>query len=395
MSGNVSTPDVVVVGGGPVGLLLALLLGGKGREVVVLERRDSLEEPADAPAVVNIMQPPALDVFARLNLLDGLLEGAGEILGAEAHVNGELLAAHTYETTPGCPLPYSLSTRLSVLRTVLLAAVREQPTIRLVLGASVEELTDDGAGSRGLVVTTEDGTERFAPGYVIACDGKYSTLREWSGIQAEVVPSEGGYLDVRLPMPADWDKIAKAHFGEFGYVLETRRGTDGLVLVWISDANVVDMFANGPLSELQKAIISVLPHLDGWLQEHVTDQEQVRQVQHHFVRADRWSADNVVLLGDSAHGMHAFGGQGLNTSIQDAVCIAAAIHHELDGGEPGGIEQYLALRKPFIDAFQDLQMRNSEGGGSDDSSRVPDFEVLALGQPETRGIHAAALASLT
>ncbi|MFF3415790.1 FAD-dependent oxidoreductase [Streptomyces sp. NPDC002698] len=393
--------DVCVVGAGPVGLLAALALGRQGWQVTLLERRSEPAPggpPPGAPAVVNIVQPVTLHLLGQLGLLDQLTEGAGIIPGAEIYFGGHLAARHRYAELDGSPVPHALSIRSFDLVRLLLAELAELPNVTVVWEADTQALTRGRNGARSTLTVAAPGQRLVIDArFVLAADGRSSTIRELAGIQAEVVPSTGSYLDVVVPSPPDWDGVARAHFGAHGYLLETRRAEEGLVLVWITDSATAARVTEGPVELLVETLSGVVPRLAGWIAEHVKDWDQVRRVQHHFVRTRTWNLDNVVLVGDSAHGMHAFGGQGLNTSLQDAACLAEMVDSALRGDTAAGIERYEALRRPFIEAFQSLQVSNTQkppAAATAEEERAPEFEVLALGQPAIRPLIADAAAFL-
>ncbi|MGP3925984.1 FAD-dependent oxidoreductase [Streptomyces sp. 8N616] len=385
------TTDACVVGAGPVGLLAALALGRRGRQVTLLERRaePATDGPPPAgPAVVNIVQPVTLHLLDQLGVLERLTEGAGVIPGAEIYFGGHLAARHRYDELDGCPVPHALSIRSFDLVRLLLAELAALPNVTVLWEAETHTLTAGQGGERStLTVRTGDETVAVDARFVLAADGRSSTIRELAGIPAEVVPSTGSYLDVVVPSPPGWDGMARAYFGTHGYLLETRRAEEGLVLVWITDAATAARVTEGPVERLVETLSGVVPRLADWIAQHVTDWEQVRRVQHHFVRTKVWSQGNVVLVGDSAHGMHAFGGQGLNTSLQDAACLARLVDEALSGGSGAGIEKYESVRRPFIEAFQSLQVSNTQQPpprAAAEEERAPEFEVLALGQPHIR-----------
>ena len=390
-AGRTVATDACVVGAGPVGLLAALALGRRGREVTLLERRPAPDPdgpPPPGPAVVNIVQPVTLHLLDRIGVLNRLTESAGAIPGAEIFFGPHLAARHLYEELDGCPVPHALSVRAFDLVRLLLAELAALPNVTVLWEAETLALTTAEDGDRTtLTVRTPAETVAVDARFVLAADGRSSTIRELAGIPAEVVPSTGSYLDVVVPSPPGWDGMARAYFGPHGYLLETRRAEEGLVLVWITDAATAAQVTEGPVQGLVETLSGVVPRLADWIARHVTDWDQVRRVQHHFVRTKTWSQGNVVLVGDSAHGMHAFGGQGLNTSLQDAACLAKLVDEALAGGSAAGIEEYEALRRPFIEAFQSLQVSNTQqppAPAADEGERAPEFEVLALGQPAVR-----------
>ncbi|WP_406464677.1 FAD-dependent monooxygenase [Streptomyces sp. NBC_01622] len=394
-AGDDTAPDCVVVGAGPAGLLAALLLGRRGRRVTVLERRPDPAGAAPAAGGSVIVQPVTLGLLDQAGLLTAASAGAGRMLGAEAYFGGTLAGSYRYEELPASPVPYALSLRPGALLGGMLAALDALPNVTLVWGAEVESLGGTPGGTRTLTVRTPGGTREYRPAYLLAADGRDSATRALAGIPAEVTGSGGGYLDAGVPIPPGWDELTRAHFGAHGYLLETRRGEDGLVIVWITDAAAAAAVLDGPVEGLVKVWSDVVPRLAGWFARHITDWDQVRRVQHHSVRARTWSAGNVVLLGDSAHGMHAFAGQGMNTSLQDAVCLTDAVDQALTGQDTGGFDAFERIRRPYIEALQNLQATNTPARADQaapERERAPEFEVLALGQPEIRPLLARAAA---
>ncbi|MGY4925955.1 FAD-dependent oxidoreductase [Streptomyces sp. 900105755] len=393
---NESAPDCCVVGAGPAGLLAALLLGRRGRRVTVLERRPDPAGAAPAAGGSVIVQPVTLGLLDQVGLLGPASAGAGRLLGAEAYFGGSLAGRYRYEELAGCPVPYALSLRPGALLAGMLAELAELPNVRLVWGAEVEGLGGSPGGPRSLTVRTAAGTKEYRPTYLLAADGRNSVVRELAGIVADVTASGGGYLDAGVPIPPDWDELTRAHFGAHGYLLETRRGEDGLVIVWITDAATAAGVLDGPVEGLVKVWSDVVPRLAPWLAEHITDWDQVRRVQHFSVRAETWTSGNVVLLGDSAHGMHAFAGQGMNTSLQDAACLAEAVDLALSGQGTQGLDEFERARRPYIEGLQSLQATNTPASADQaapERERAPEFEVLALGQPEIRPLLARAMAN--
>ena len=170
----------------------------------------------------------------------------------------------------------------------------------------------------------------------------------------------------------------RAHISERGYVLATPVAGPELLLVWIAEPRAVTETLHRGTAELAAVLAAQVPSLA----DAVTAAELApRTVSHQIVRPKRWAQDNLVLVGDSAHGLHAMGGQGLNTSLQDAVCTAVALDKKLRSGDDSALRDFHAVRRPFIEAFQDQQRRRASG---QHDLPLLDLDTLALGQPELR-----------
>jgi 2-polyprenyl-6-methoxyphenol hydroxylase-like FAD-dependent oxidoreductase len=87
------------------------------------------------------------------------------------------------------------------------------------------------------------------------------------------------------------------------------------------------------------------------------------------VRPETWSRGRVVLLGDSAHGVHAFAGQGVNLGIQDAVALAGALRGSVDvtatTAAMAAFAEYERLRRPFVEWFQAYQLATPQLSGAE------------------------------
>ncbi|MER6916688.1 NAD(P)/FAD-dependent oxidoreductase [Streptomyces sp. NPDC000594] len=390
MSDQPPNPTASVVGAGPAGLLLALLLGRAGHPVTVLERSPTIDLTRWAGAPV--LQPVTLRILERAGLLERIRAGAGKITSGEIAVDGRHVARYHYADLPEVPLPYALTVPVTTLRAALLDALGQLPGVDIRLGVTVEGLTGAPGGPRGLIVSDAHGPREQRPGFVVGCDGAFSTIRDLAGVPTDVLAYDRGYLDLVVPAPPGWGERITMQFGDGEYILSMPYPGDRLIVVWITSEERVDTAKARPFAHLADHLTTTAPELAPVFGPHVTardwDEIRHRQVQHHRIRPERWLDGNVLLIGDSAHAMHAFGGQGLNTSLQDAVWAAEGIAAATADGTTERLEHALALRVPYIRDFQETQRRTLAPGPGEPTAHhpdsLPDFLPLALGQPELR-----------
>lgn len=391
MPDDLSSSTACIVGAGPAGLLLALLLGRAGHRVTVLERSPHLD--LDRWTGAPVLQPVSLRILEREGLLDRIRAGAGFIDSGEVRTPGEGVARYAYHELPGVPVPYALTVPVTVLRGTLLRALEELPAVEIRLGSTVEDLPLGANGRRELIVTDGKGTHRLSPGFIVGCDGKFSTVRELAGIPTEVFTYDRGYLDFVVPAPQGGEPRITMNFQDDAYVLSMPYPGNRLIVVWITAEKRVDAALAGPFAQFTAKLAQSAPELANIFTPEVTalgwDGIPRRQVQHHMVRPERWLDGNVLLIGDSAHAMHAFGGQGLNTSLQDAVLAAHGIGQAVvEDGSTEPLEELLHHRLPFVEGFQEIQRRTLAPQPGEPAERnsdsLPDFLRLVLGQPELR-----------
>jgi 2-polyprenyl-6-methoxyphenol hydroxylase-like FAD-dependent oxidoreductase len=344
-----AAPEVVVVGAGPTGLMLAceLALGGVTTRV--------LEERADTPNITR-----AFAVHARtLELLDA--RGLADQLLSRGVPVYEIAPA------PGAMLDLrELTTRFPMVLIVpqsgtehILAARAEQLGVEIVRGAEVVGLAQDGNG----VVVDLAGGDTVRAEYVVGCDGAHSTVRRLLGIDFVGKQYETHILlaDVRLALPP-----AEPLFG--------RTSAEGAVIVvpfgdgWFRAIAWDRLREQAPLAEpvtiaeMRDAFDRIAGEDFGmsdmrWSSRFLSERRQARH----------YRAGRVFLAGDAAHVHSPLGGQGMNTGIQDALNLgwklAAAAGNT---APPWLLDSYEAERHPvgasvlkLTDAFNQLVLGRS------------------------------------
>ena len=350
-SGVMDTADVVVVGAGPTGLMLAceLALGGVAVQV--------LEERASTPNITR-----AFAAHARtLELLDA--RGLAEDLIPRG--------VAVYEIAP--PGGKAMDLRKLPGRYAMLLIVPQSGTeqvltnragelgVPIVRGAEVAALSQDDDG----VTVTCVGGESIRAKYVVGCDGAHSTIRDLVGIDFVGKQYETHILlaDVALS-DAPGDTLTGVT-NERGVVLMIPFG-DGWfrAIAWDRLREQAPMTEPVTLDEIRNSFVRIAGRDYGmtdmrWSSRFLSERRQARH----------YRSDRVFIAGDAAHVHSPLGGQGMNTGIGDAMNLGWKLAAAANGTAPPALlDTYENERHPVgaavlrtTDAFNQVVLGRSRG----------------------------------
>jgi 2-polyprenyl-6-methoxyphenol hydroxylase-like FAD-dependent oxidoreductase len=314
--------DVLIVGAGPTGLVLALWLTRLGVRVRII---DKTSEPGTTSRALAV-QARTLELYGQLGITDLVVERGRKVNAANLWVAGRR-AAHVVFGDMGVglsPFPYPLIFPQDEHERLLIEQLAEA-------GVEIERRTEligfEGADDRLLAqIRTPSGTlETCTAAYIAGCDGARSTVREAIGIGFP-----GGTYG-HLFYVADVEASGQALNGELHAAFDR---TDFLVIFPLKGEGRARLIGTVRDEVEQKrddlSWNDVSKRVIEWIRIDVKCVNWFSTYRVHHRVADHFRKDRAFLLGDAAHIHSPVGGQGMNTGIGDAVNLAwklAAVLH--------------------------------------------------------------------
>ncbi|KQX07509.1 MULTISPECIES: FAD-dependent oxidoreductase [unclassified Leifsonia] len=365
-------PDVVIVGGGPVGLLLAILLAQRNVDVVVLEGRT--EGSAHSRAIG--IHPPAVRVLESAGVAGEAIRRGVPITRGEVRCDGRVLGSLDFAEA-GARYPFVLSLPQRETEALLRERLAELAPDAVTRGARVTGVLQHDAGAE---VVLEDGS-RVGASIVIGADGTRSAVRAASGI--EWIP-RGDRVDyVMADFPDDTGHPDRALlFFERGGVVESFPLPQG-ERRWVA---MTDRAWTGATSA---ELAELIAERTGERSAPGGGSVSAFSVRQHL--ASRMVVGRVALVGDAAHEISPIGGQGMNLGWLDARALAPAIVAALNG-DHSGLESYDRVRRRSA-AIASRQAAFNMGMGKPVSGvrlRGRNALVRSLAVPPTRALVARA-----
>lgn len=360
--------DVIVVGAGPVGLMLAGELRGGGARVLVLER---LAEPT-TESRASVLHARTVELLHERGLLDrfGPLPDAGP-----GHFGGLRLDLAEAGDSAYAGQWKAPQTRVEA---VLADWAREQGA-EVRRGHTVTSLAEEHDRVEVTTTTPEGRLRRFSAAYVVGCDGGDSVVRRLGGFLMRGAEATKELLRADLTDVEVRERRFERHPNG---VANARRGPDGVTRVMVHAFDRVPGPARTPsFAEVRQV----------W--QHVTGEDLggaralwLNAFDNARLQAARYRKGRLLLAGDAAHAQLPVGGQALNLGLQDAMDLGGRLARHLAEGPgvagPGLLDSYHSVRHPVgarVLTNIDAQAQLLFGGPEVDALRSVLGELLGIG----------------
>jgi 2-octaprenyl-3-methyl-6-methoxy-1,4-benzoquinol hydroxylase len=330
--------QVIVVGGGLVGALTALLLAQKGEYIHLIENKDLISPLENSPFDLRVS---AFSAQSK-KLLE--LAGVWDLLPKNRLCAYQRLQTWEKGSEKLCfdsteigldALGYIAENRW--IQAVLWQSLKSCANVCFYEGREVRTLHNSDSG----VSVYLDNNQRIDAQLLIACDGAKSAVRGLLNIAITAWDYRQHCMLINIKTDAPEQNITWQEFRESGPCAFLPLAGNNASLVWYHHPQKIKYLNSLSKVQLKKAIIEEFPVLP--FAFSVQDNGSFPLTRRH---AQRYYKGSCVLLGDAAHTIHPLAGQGVNLGFKDVQCLVELLENSADLPIPVLLKRYEAKRKP-------------------------------------------------
>ena len=305
-----------IVGGGPAGMMLGLLLARAGVDALVLEKHaDFLRDFRG-----DTIHPSTLEVMHELGLLEEFLklphQEAREI---SAQVGDERVPVADFTHLPTRCKFVALMPQWDFLDFLAAKAAR-YPSFRLRMRVEAVGLVEEAGQVAGVEVMTAEGPIQIRADLVVGADGRRSVIRERAGLEVREFGAPMDVLWFRLSRRSDDPANLMGIFGS-GRIFVLLNRDSYWQCGYVIAKGTIDAIRRQGIEAFRESVARIVPYV----RDRVAELRSWDDVSLLTVRVDRlarWYRSGLLCIGDAAHAMSPVGGIGINLALQDAVATA-------------------------------------------------------------------------
>lgn len=343
--------DVCIVGAGPSGAFLGLLLAKKGLSTLLLERTSGntpafrgehigaeTEEMLKEHGLIEkveekgLLRTQRIDYIDHGNTLKSIYPGPNE-----KHLGIHVPQAHLIHT--------------------ILDTAKNLPNFQLMYKTKVTELLTDEQGDI-IGVQAKYGNETFSvkSKLIIGADGRYSTVRKLANLEVKTRSHGFDVLWAKIPAPNGWEPTIKNTLIDGMQVAVFPQALGNVQIGWNIPKGSFLFLKKMPIEHIKEHLLQHIPELRETVETNLTSWKNIILLDVFSAVTSTWVKNRVVIIRDAAHTMTPTGAYGINAGMKDAKLLVPYIYEAITSNNFDLLHEFERMRQPEIDTLLQKQV---------------------------------------
>lgn len=344
--------EVAIVGGGPAGMMLAVLLARRGIDHCVLEKNDDFEREYRG----EVLMPRFARLLRQLRM-ESLFTGLPHrtLDGLAIHWGDRPIAKFRLaKVAPDFPFAYWIPQ--PVMLAALAAEAAKHPSHRLIFDAAVKELVQEGDRVAGVVVEHAGERLEVRSKVVVGCDGRFSSLRRLGKFEIEYEEHDFDVLWFTLPDVDDEQAAFRAFLTRPRGYLALPKHPAALQCGMMLPPNGYAAYRKAGIDSLRAHLLEG-PKLFHAFAKELKDFSPFTLLHANLDLVKDWERNGLVLIGDAAHTCSPAGAIGVSIAVETAAVAAEVLAgcHARGDYSKVALDEIQRRREPAVRAVHDRQ----------------------------------------
>ncbi|WP_078392753.1 FAD-dependent monooxygenase [Shouchella patagoniensis] len=354
--------DVCIIGGGPGGALLGLLLAKQGIDVAVVESRAGFNREFRGETIAA----GSVAFLDRLGLLEKLNEqGFIKVQAIEMYEKENLLFQADFKNFKH-PQKYGIDIPQPAVLQTIIDEAEEYSNFDILMGTTCTELIQKEGKVHGVICKQNKEMIQFNTRLVVGADGRHSRVRKLAEFKTKIKHFDRDLVWFKLPKPTGWKEANTIKVNKNNHLIILPTFPDMLrVGTYIPKGGYLEAKNHG-IEEFRNTVSDMEPTFKPIMETYIKSWKDVTMLDIFTTDTETWSKDGLILIGDAAHTLSPVLGQGVNIAMQDSIELVPYIVKGVQNNASSGplsselLKSFEKKRKKEIKFVRNFQERQEK-----------------------------------